>query len=173
MSNVNENIQKMLIARGFDSDKILEINDFSDISTDNRYICINDDIKIGIKQIKNIEAKMISENVNRAIVFYNSTITAFAKQYLKEENEFDIEMFKIDSMKFCLLDHDLIPEVCIVDDSEKKDLLSFYRIKETNLPRIQFEDPVVRYLGAKKGNVLRFTRPSESAGVYSYWRIVH
>ena len=76
-------------------------------------------------------------------------------------------------MKYCLLEHDLVPDVCIVSDIEKKDLMDYYRVKESNLPRIQYEDPVARYIGAVKGNVLRFTRPSESAGVYSYWRIVY
>lgn len=169
MDSIHNNIKKMLLARKI----VTKFTDFKDCVVDNIYICIIDEEKIGIKTIKNIENIMNEKNVKHTIMIHKSGITSFAKQYLKDNTTYNFEIFHCDEFKFSLLDHELIPEVCTISNEESSDLLIFYKTKDSNLPRIQQTDPVVRYLGAKKGEILRFTRPSESAGVYSYWRIVH
>lgn len=73
---------------------------------------------------------------------------------------------------FSPLEHVLSPKYEILDEDEKRELLRRCRIKPYNLPRILSNDPAVKALGAKVGDVLKITRRSETAGESTYYRLV-
>ncbi|MEO2154184.1 MAG: DNA-directed RNA polymerase subunit H [Nanoarchaeota archaeon] len=68
--------------------------------------------------------------------------------------------------------HRLFPEARILNEKEVKELLSKYKIKKEHLPKILEKDPLVKVLGAKKGDVIEIKRKSLITGESTYYRLV-
>lgn len=66
----------------------------------------------------------------------------------------------------------LVPKHEIMSDSEIEDELSDADFVKENLPKIKIDDPVVKHIDAKVGDVLRITRDSPTAGEFITYRIV-
>lgn len=143
-----------------------------DDETSQLFVFFPEDEKIGVKPIKVYTDRMKEENVTNAILVLRVDITPFAKQAVQEMSDsFRIEHFKEAELLVDITEHVLVPEHIVLSQNEKSELIKRYKMKETQLPRIQLNDPVARYYGMKRGQVVKIVRPSETAGRYITYRI--
>ncbi|XP_059418709.1 DNA-directed RNA polymerases I, II, and III subunit RPABC1-like isoform X2 [Carassius carassius] len=132
-----------------------------------------EEMKVGIKTIKMYCQRMQEENITRAIIVVQTGMTPSAKQSLVDmAPKYILEQFLQQELLINITEHELVPEHIVMTREEVTELLARYKLKETQLPRIQSSDPVARYFGLKRGQVVKIIRPSETAGRYITYRLV-
>ncbi|XP_003391773.3 PREDICTED: DNA-directed RNA polymerases I, II, and III subunit RPABC1-like [Amphimedon queenslandica] len=98
-------------------------------------------------------------------------MTPSAKQALVDmAPKYILEQFMEAELMINITEHELVPEHIVMTTEEKRELLARYKLKEHQLPKIQSGDPVARYYGLKRGQVVKIIRPSETAGRYVTYR---
>jgi DNA-directed RNA polymerase I, II, and III subunit RPABC1 len=177
---VYRTVLTMLKKRGLDNvPALMSYDEFKDIPRNNLTIKIPgnilvyfpDEDKIGVKTIRSCKTEMAESSIKRAILVVRESITSFAKKYEIESSD-EIEIFKESQLYFDITEHELVPKHEKLSEQEKKELLERLSIKEINLPKLLKTDAVSRFYGYHKADVIKITRPSETAGTYVSYRIV-
>jgi len=74
--------------------------------------------------------------------------------------------------RFNILEHELVPEHVVLSKEEGERVLKMYNIEAQQLPKILTSDPVVKAIGAKKGDIIKVIRKSKTAEKAIAYRIV-
>lgn len=144
-----------------------------DDPTDQIIVFFADEAKVGVGRLKQYFDLMEDEKIKRGILVVQDKLTAFAKQTLMDMSpNYVLEEFKENELLVNITHHVLVPKHVLLTPEEKSNLLQRYRLKEDQLPRILQRDPVARYFGLSKGQVVKIIRPSETAGRYITYRFV-
>ncbi len=75
-------------------------------------------------------------------------------------------------MKIRLQDHILVPKHELLSKEEAEELLKVLGVKKEDLPKIKANDPIVKEIKAKPGDIVRIIREDEKFGKSIYYRLV-
>ena len=153
-----DGLQPFFPKRGGDSEQII--------------VFFADKAKTGMKDVETYIKQMQHMGIPRGILIIRDSITPSAKQGLTVDSSYTLELFNQAELLVNITKHRLVPKHTLLSPSQKLQLLATYKLQESQLPRMLISDPVARYYGLGRGDVVRIQRPSETAGTYITYRIV-
>jgi len=129
---------------------------------------------VGVDPIRRYYKTMQEENVKRAILVVKEKLTPSAKTALAGlPADCNVEYFKEEELLVDITEHELVPEHKLLSEGDKQALLARYKLNQSQLPRMQKNDPISRYFGLQRGDVVKIIRSSETAGRYVTYRTVN
>ncbi|KAI9513002.1 DNA-directed RNA polymerase RPB5 subunit [Russula earlei] len=136
------------------------------------FIFFSDEKSVGVKTMRKLLNILEEKNIAKGIIIFPGTMTSSARKVISAmQARFRLEEFAEADLLVNITHHKLVPRHEILDSEQKRLLLERYRLKETQLPRIQLADPIARYYGLRRGQVVKITRPSETSGRYASYRV--
>uniref|UniRef100_A0A7R9UF39 DNA-directed RNA polymerases I, II, and III subunit RPABC1 n=1 Tax=Pinguiococcus pyrenoidosus TaxID=172671 RepID=A0A7R9UF39_9STRA len=132
-----------------------------------------EDKKVSKSTILEYVQKMQELKVKAGVLVSVGDLSTQGRDVIRElaRTDFSLDHFKEEDVLIDITEHRLVPEHIVLSTKEKKQLLDRYKLKLEQLPRILPEDPVARYLGLKRFQVVKIIRPSETAGRYVTYRV--
>lgn len=129
---------------------------------------------LGIAPIRLYVTSMQSQNCTQAILILSAGLTAPAVSMLRELElqGKSITAFIENEVLIDIYEHEKVPLHVPLSVAEKTELLRTMRITDKQLPEMQKQDPMARYLGLRVGDVVRIHRVSATVGHDIYYRIV-
>jgi len=118
---------------------------------------------IGTNHIQEIHGTMKENGVTKAIIIYNTKITAYgasAIRYLRVQ-KIIIETFSEAEIQYNVTKHADVPRHIICSAEKRASVMEKYSATAEQFPKIKTTDPVCRYYGAVKGQMIKVLRPSD------------
>ena len=142
------------------------------ITSEKLLVFFADEETLGITRLRKMMERMRESTIMKAILIFPLKLSPQANKFVNEmqQQQYFVELFSEAELLVNITKHVLVPKHEVLVNEAKLLLLKRYRLKETQLPRIMVTDPVARYYGLKRGQVVKITRPSETAGKYVTYR---
>ena len=159
-------IQKILKYRGYNTLKEYNQHLIMKDKEDNIIIVFmnNDDLNISI--LKSYLEILETSNVKHAIIVYENKITPSSKKILASISHFyRIELFTFKEMSFDIQQHKYYFPHIKLNKEERQEIVEKFGVK---IPTILETDPVIRFLGYRKGDIVKVIRKDN----YISYRIV-
>ena len=169
-----DNFTKMLFRRGLIDNQKTTLNKLLNIEDNNKEIYTWDDFfcviifqKInGIKKGSDIEEQLVkSKEKYKFVIVSESTNKTYS-----QIKDFNAELFTVVEFLSDIPSNPLVPLHILMSEEDKTKVLQVY--KEKNIAKILNDDMMVRYIGAKKGDLIKIIRPTFNTGESVYYRRV-
>lgn len=119
--------------------------------------------------------EILSENDELLIILKNQNINVTLEEimnYLYIKDNIFVNIKKIDSYLFNILEHTLVPEHIVCSNNEKERIMNKYKITNVKqFPEISRFDPVASIIGLKPGELCKIIRPSTTSIKSNYYRL--
>lgn len=114
--------------------------------------------------VKLIYNEMIEKKIKKSIIVINTKVTSQSNKFIRDiaKLNYMLYIYTLAETQFNITKHRLVPKHIVCTLSEKKKLLSDYSITTKQLPCIKSSDVMIRHLGAKKDQIIKIIRDSET-----------
>ncbi len=135
------------------------------------YWALRDD-KIGVKEVRVLIDSIIKEeDVKTILIVTPEPITSFAQREClsRSKSNFKVELWNLHEFSFCVMEHIFQPKMSIISNKERKRL---FGDNTAHLPKILITDPVIKFLGGKKNQVVQVSRPFPDGNFVVIHRVI-
>jgi DNA-directed RNA polymerase subunit H (RpoH/RPB5) len=122
------------------------------------YMCDRD--KLNIDGLKEVIDTLQSHQVKKCLLVYKCMMTASAKKALDHMFDYDMELWNLAELQYNVTYHNLYVPHERVRDSELENVIPSSEI--ARLPKISKNDPIIRFFGWKRNQVIRVHRKDGS-----------
>lgn len=171
MEKAYEICLEMLFQRGY---QIFEDDDDSKITArkeDGTNMCVffADTPKFNVDRVKEFMDLMHSLDIKHCIIVYKDSLTPTAKKVMSS-SDMVLELFTEEELQFNITKHRLVPKHEKLSEQEAS---AFKETFGNKFPTILRSDPISRFYGYSRGDVIKITRNGNSVGGgYITYRIV-
>lgn len=178
---------EMLSARGYVIDKkemkcsfkeFLEFQDdilepiYIKSETDSLMIFLSVEENMGIKQLQNIIMEMNNNKVIHCIIIIKKAMTPFAKKSLADSSDLRIELFDQNELMVNITNTLYMSKHTILSNEQKAEILKKNKLQDSQIPRTLASDPVIKYYGGKRGNLIKIETVDHDTPIISYVIVV-
>ena len=111
--------------------------------------------KFNVECIQQYISMLKKMDIYHCVIIYKDSATPIAKKVVEDSCEILIELFNEEEMQYNITKHNLVPLHKLKYKKNSKECIEF-----SKYPVILKTDPVARFYGFKKGDVIEITRPN-------------
>lgn len=120
-------------------------------------VFLSDSLKFNVKNIQIYINIMNEMQIFHAIIVYKESITAFTKKAIDQSLEMTFELFAVEDLQYNITKHVLQPKFeCLPAEESTK----FKKQYGSRFPTLRRDDPISRFYGYNKGDIIKITRPN-------------
>lgn len=108
--------------------------------------------------------------ITKDLVNYKGTLEEYVNRVFLTKKRY-VQVLWLNRLLFDITQHELTPNYRILSEEEKQGVLDRFHLTEHNMPNVLVTDPLACFYGVKAGEVVEITKPSETNGYNTDYRL--
>lgn len=162
-----ETLKTMLTARGIKSENFEQVGNPLDETRMYTFggllIVFSEKTRLTPSEFKNIITYASENNHTSGTIIITlskapESVTELIRQHVANKDNFLVQLFYISHLNFDISKHRKVPKHKLLTEEEKTKLMKLYNIENLkSLPKIDSQDAMARWIGARPGDVVEIT----------------